>query len=87
MNLKELKLALYSALLNVKDLTDAEINIMYELSKDEDVQSHLSKYSRGIKSLEEMELTEEEAKIIDEAIKSGSAKPKIKVQALPEFLS
>lgn len=76
-------MALYSALLNVKDLTDAEINVMYELSKDKDIQNHLSKYRRGIKSLEEMELTEEEAN----AIKSGSAKPKIKVQALPDFLS
>lgn len=76
MNLKELKLALYSALLRVKDLTDAEINIIYELSKDKDVQNHLS-YSRGVRSLEEMDLTEEEANIIDEAIKSGSAKIKV----------
>jgi len=42
-SLKELKVMLYSRLLeiNVDQLKDTEINIMHELSKDEEVKSIL----------------------------------------------
>jgi hypothetical protein len=42
-DLIEAKKRLYALLLDVApdDYSDAEVNIMYELSKDEDIQKHL----------------------------------------------
>lgn len=38
MSLTALKISLYRALLELDERTDQEVNIMYELSKDEDIQ-------------------------------------------------
>ena len=43
MNLIELKCKLYAALLKLKNPTDADVNLMYELSKDKDIQNILRK--------------------------------------------
>jgi hypothetical protein len=43
----------------------------------------MTDYKRGISSLNPMELTEEEAKTIDDSLANGTAKPKIDIKSLP----
>jgi hypothetical protein len=40
------------------------------------------KYKRGISSLEPMDLSIEDAKALDQALKDGTARPKIEIKAL-----
>ena len=47
----------------------------------------MTEYKRGITSLNPVELTEEEAKTIDDSLANGTAKPKIEIKALPDVIT